>query len=176
MDTFGVIARGAVFDWEASAPSSASAPPVDGWWLVTRARIFSWGGVQQGGGAPSTSGSLAASEAGADAAALSGAVSVRGTLAASESGSDAALITSQIIIRGTLAGGEAGADVAAMQGAGAIGIVTGFLAALETDVDAAAIRAPQPYSAPPAGRRTQGAARSNVQAAVRRPNLSRGTR
>lgn len=50
MDNFGVIARGAVFPWEATdstePPGAGSAPPADPWVLLTRHRIYDWRGTE----------------------------------------------------------------------------------------------------------------------------------
>ena len=57
-------------------------------------------------------GTLAATEAGADTAVLSGQVRVQGALAALESGADTASLAGQIIVGGSLAAAEVGSDTA----------------------------------------------------------------
>jgi hypothetical protein len=77
-------------------------------------------------------GSLSASESGADTAALAGDVIVAGALAASETGADTAAIAGDVIVLGTVAANEAGADSAALA---AVVLVTGLLEAVEIGGD-----------------------------------------
>lgn len=84
---------------------------------------------------PAATGSLAATETGADTAALVGDVLVTGTLAATESGSDTAALTGDVLVGGALAVTETGADTAAL--AGDV-LIDGALAAVESGADTAA--------------------------------------
>lgn len=88
-----------------------------------------------GGGPASITGTLAATEGGADTASLAGDVIVRGALAASETGADTAAIAGNVPIAGALAAVESGADVAAMSGDV---LVQGSLSATEAGQDLAA--------------------------------------
>lgn len=91
--------------------------------------------LQSGGAGPGVvTGNLAATESGADTAALAGVVLVQGALAAQEAGSDtfAATGTVQSVITGTLAATETGADTLAATGNV---IVQGALAATEAGAD-----------------------------------------
>lgn len=90
------------------------------------------------GGGGAVSGSMSATESGADAAALSGAVMASGSLAASESGADTAALAGTVIVVGALAATESGSDSAVISG-NASGDVVGSLAAHETGADAASI-------------------------------------
>ncbi len=124
-------------------------------------------------------GTLAAAESGADTAAVSGSVLVAGILAGLESGSDTAALTGQIIVRGVLAATETGSDTASIQGVGSLPTITGTLAAVESGSDTAAFAPPaarQPNSAPPVGRRLQVMARPVVASATRRMNTQAGRR
>ena len=80
------------------------------------------------------SGSLAASESGADTASIAGDVLVAGSLAATESGADVAAFAGDVLVSGALAAIESGADTAAIVGAVR---VTGTLAATESGQDTA---------------------------------------
>lgn len=86
--------------------------------------------------AASASGSLSATESGADTAALSGDVLVAGSLAVTESGADTAALAGDVLVDGTLAATESGADIAAL--AGDV-LIDGTLAATESGADVAAI-------------------------------------
>ena len=66
--------------------------------------------------ASGSTGTLAATESGADTAALAGDVLIDGSLAATESGGDTAALAGDVLIAGTFAATESGADVAAIQG------------------------------------------------------------
>lgn len=81
-------------------------------------------------------GALAATETGADTAAIAGQVVVAGSIAAAETGDDTAAISGSQTITGSLAATEVGDDAAAI--AGAV-LVAGLLAALETGADTALI-------------------------------------
>ena len=90
-----------------------------------------------GSGAPlAVTGTLAATEAGADTAALSGQVIVQSTLAATEAGADTAALVGQVIVQGTFAATEAGSDIAALSGGSSI---AGSLAATESGADTAVL-------------------------------------
>lgn len=84
---------------------------------------------------PSVTGTLAATETGGDAFAGTGAVSVAGTLAATEAGADTAAMAGNVPIAGTLSAAESGSD--AFGGSGSIA-VTGALTGAETGADALA--------------------------------------
>lgn len=83
-------------------------------------------------------GSLAATESGSDVAALIGVALVSGTLAATETGDDAAVIAGSVLAQGTLAATESGSDVAAIEGV-TVNVATGSLAATESGSDTAEI-------------------------------------
>lgn len=85
---------------------------------------------------PAATGSLAATETGADTASLSGDVLVAGALAVTETGADTAALAGDVLIDGALAAVESGADTAAFSGAVP---VVGTLAATETGSDTAAL-------------------------------------
>lgn len=89
--------------------------------------------------APSSAatGTVAATESGADTAAFAGDVYVAGTVAATEAGSDTASLTGAVRIQGALAATESGSDTAAISGS-ALGVSSGALAATETGSDVAA--------------------------------------
>lgn len=80
-------------------------------------------------------GTLAATESGADAAAVAGKVGVAGSIAATETGSDVAALSGDPIVSGALAGQESGSDTAAA--AGGV-VVVGALAGQEEGQDQAA--------------------------------------
>lgn len=80
-------------------------------------------------------GALAATESGADTAALSGAVIVAGALSAVEAGDDSAAAAGVVVVQGALSATDAGADTAAISGGSG---VSGSLAALESGTDTAA--------------------------------------
>lgn len=156
----------------------------------------------EGGGGPAViTGTLAVTETGSDASALSGAVFVAGVLAALEVGSDAAALTGQIRVAGSLAASETGSDTASILGAGTLPAINGSLSATETGSDTAAgvgyvringtlvavevgsdsasigpAAAAQPLSAPPSGRRVQGAGRPAAVQAGRRQSYRGSTR
>lgn len=88
--------------------------------------------------ASGSTGTLAATESGADTAALAGDVLIDGSLAATESGGDTAALAGDVLIAGTFAATESGADVAAIQGT-AQQVSTGSLAATESGADTASI-------------------------------------
>lgn len=77
-------------------------------------------------------GSLAATESGSDTAALTGDVIIQGALSATEAGSDTAVITGDVIVQGTLAATESGSDTVVSTGKV---IVQGNLSATETGSD-----------------------------------------
>jgi hypothetical protein len=86
-------------------------------------------------------GALAATESGSDTAALTGTVAdaggpVSGALAATESGSDTASIAGAVLVEGALSASESGADTAAI--AGDV-LVQGSIAATETGSDTASL-------------------------------------
>jgi hypothetical protein len=85
-----------------------------------------------GAGFLDSTGTLAATEAGADTFAGTGAVLVSGTLAATEAGADTFAGTGAVLVSGTLAATETGADTFA--GTGTV-LVSGTLAATETGAD-----------------------------------------
>lgn len=91
------------------------------------------------GGAAETTGTLSATESGADTLAIAGDVFVKGALSASESGSDALAIAGDVLVEGALAATESGADACAIAGEGAALEATGALAASESGADTAAI-------------------------------------
>lgn len=77
-------------------------------------------------------GSLAATESGSDIAALTGDVIVQGTVAATETGSDTAASTGDVIVQGSLSATESGSDTSTTSGKV---IVQGSLAATESGSD-----------------------------------------
>lgn len=81
---------------------------------------------------PAVTGTFDATESGTDAASASGSVAVSGSLSASESGSDTASASGLVAIAGTLAAAESGDDTAASSG---IVAVSGELTASETGAD-----------------------------------------
>jgi hypothetical protein len=93
--------------------------------------------VPAAGGA--ITGTLAASESGADTAAIAGAVRVAGALAAGESGADSAAVAGVVIVSGALAASETGQDTASISGGGTPGPVTGTLSASESGADTAEV-------------------------------------
>lgn len=97
-----------------------------------------------GGGAPATiTGTLAATEGGADTVSITGAVAVSGTLAAAESGADAAAIVGTVRVSGQLGAAETGADTASLTGSVPI---AGTLSAAEIGSDAAAMAGEVPVT------------------------------
>lgn len=83
-------------------------------------------------------GDLAATETGSDTFAASGTVTnaaITGTLAATETGPDTAAIAGQVLVAGTLGATESGADVLAATGTVAWPTITGTLAASESGAD-----------------------------------------
>lgn len=116
--------------------------------------------VKAGAGGGGITGSLSATESGADVLAASGTVLVSGSLAGVESGSDTASVAGSVLVSGALSASEAGADTASISGAvlvqgslsateagddtfaaiGTVGsVVTGSLTAVETGPDTAAV-------------------------------------
>lgn len=85
---------------------------------------------------PAATGSLAATETGADTASLSGDVLVAGALAVTETGADTAALVGDVLVTGTLAATESGSDTAALTGDVLVG---GALAVTETGADTAAL-------------------------------------
>ena len=71
--------------------------------------------------AGSVTGTLAASESGADTAAMAGVVPVSGVLAAAESGADTASLAGAVVVSGAMAASEAGGDTASMTGTASSG-------------------------------------------------------
>jgi hypothetical protein len=84
------------------------------------------------GGDPT--GTLAATETGADVAALAGDVYVVGALAATETGADAAAVSGTVLVIGSLSAAESGSDSAAFTGT-ATGAISGSLVATESGAD-----------------------------------------
>lgn len=82
-----------------------------------------------------TTGTISATETGADTASLSGNVLVQGALAAAETGADTASLSGQVVVQGSIDAVEAGADTASISGNV---LVAGALAAAETGSDTAA--------------------------------------
>lgn len=82
-----------------------------------------------------TTGTISATETGADTASLSGNVLVQGALAAAETGADTASLSGQVVVQGSIAAVEAGADTASIFGNV---LVAGALTAAETGSDTAA--------------------------------------
>lgn len=93
-----------------------------------------WVPVSAGGGG--VTGTVAATEAGDDTAALAGTVLVQGAMAAAESGADTAAINGSSTATGTVAATETGTDAAVLSGAV---IVQGLIAALEPGADSASV-------------------------------------
>jgi hypothetical protein len=87
-------------------------------------------------GVEAIEGALAATEGGADTAAISGILRVTGTLAGAETTTDTAAMTGALRVTGALAATEAAGD-----GFAAVGVlrVTGTVAATETGADTAAV-------------------------------------
>lgn len=85
------------------------------------------------------SGALAASETGADTAAIAGDVPIAGALAAVESGADVAAMSGDVLVQGSLSATEAGQDLAAFIGTGSLPAIIGALAAEESGADTAAL-------------------------------------
>jgi hypothetical protein len=85
---------------------------------------------------PAVTGTLAATEAAIDTATITGTVAnpVSGSLAATETGADVLTATGQVVVSGALAATETGADTAAITGT-VVPAVTGSLAATETGAD-----------------------------------------
>ena len=91
--------------------------------------------LQSGGAGPGgITGNLAATESGADTAALAGVVLVQGALAATEAGADTLSAEGVVRIAGALAATETGADTFAATG-GTSSSITGTLAATESGAD-----------------------------------------
>lgn len=91
--------------------------------------------LQSGGAGPGgITGNLAATETGADTAALAGVVLVQGALAASEAGADTFSAEGVVRVAGALAATETGADTFAATG-GSSSSITGTLAATEGSSD-----------------------------------------
>jgi hypothetical protein len=88
-----------------------------------------------GGGTVTTTGTMAASESGADVLAAVGKVVVKGALAVSETGADALVGSGKVVVTGALSVAEAGSDSFASSGKV---ITDGALAAAEADLDAMA--------------------------------------
>lgn len=105
---------------------------LDPWMLWEPERI--WVPVSASGGAPT--GTLSATETGADTAAISGAVAISGSLSSSEAGSDTSAIQGAVAVAGSLAASEAGDDTVSVSGQVA---VTGALAVTETGDDTVAV-------------------------------------
>lgn len=93
--------------------------------------------LQSGGAGPGViTGNLAATESGADVAALAGVVLVQGTVAGQEAGSDTLSCEGVVRVRGDLAAQEAGADTFAATGTvTSPSAVQGDLAATESGAD-----------------------------------------
>lgn len=89
------------------------------------------------GGGGGVTGSLNATEAGADTAAFSAASTASGGLAATETGSDIAAFSGQVTATGSLAATEVGSDTAAISGGNPAAI--GSMAAQEAGSDTASI-------------------------------------
>lgn len=91
--------------------------------------------LQSGGAGPGViTGNLAATESGADTAALVGVVLVQGSVAAQEAGSDTLSCEGGVRVQGDLAAQETGADTFAATGT--VGsVITGTLAATESGAD-----------------------------------------
>src|SRR5215218_679119 len=90
-------------------------------------------------GGPLVSGSMSRTETGTDTASVTGGPLVSGSLAATESGSDTASVAGTVLVAGSLAATEAGTDTASIAGGP---IVAGPLAATEAaGQDAASIAA-----------------------------------
>jgi hypothetical protein len=86
---------------------------------------------------PTRTGTLAATETGADTFSSTGKVIVQGSLAATESGSDTFASTGKVIVQGSLAVSETGSDTFAASGTVTDNLgVTGSMAATETGSDA----------------------------------------
>lgn len=88
---------------------------------------------------PAITGALAAQETGADTAAMAGTVgtaAATGSLAAVESGADTAAVSGLVAVSGVLAVAEAGSDIPALSGSVA---VAGAFAASEAGTDAASL-------------------------------------
>ena len=116
-------------DWSAGGTITVEDGPPVGW----GAPILVVGAAASG-----STGTLAATESGADTAALAGDALIDGSLAATESGGDTAALAGDVLIAGTFAATESGADVAAIQGT-AQQVSTGSLAATESGSDTAAL-------------------------------------
>lgn len=95
--------------------------------------------LQAASGGGGITGTMAASETGADAASMVGAVSVSGSLGATEAGSDAMAGAGDVAVSGALAASEAGADAFSATGTVTSGGVVGSMAAAETGADIAAM-------------------------------------
>ena len=79
--------------------------------------------------AAAITGTLAATETGADVAAATGDVLVQGTLAATESGSDTCAATGRVLVQGVLAAVETGQDGASGEGTAPSARVTSHVGA-----------------------------------------------
>jgi hypothetical protein len=104
-------------------------------------------------GTAGVTGNLAATESGADTAALAGVVLVQGSVAAQETGSDTLSCEGVVRVQGDLAAQETGADTFAATGT--VGsVITGTLAATESGSDtfsATGSLGPSAEYFPPAG-------------------------
>lgn len=89
-------------------------------------------------GAVRLDGALAATESGQDTAAFAGSVPISGTLAATEAGSDTAAMSGDVLVRGSLAATESGPDIAVFSGS-APAEISGSLAATESGADTASL-------------------------------------
>lgn len=116
-----------------------SFPPAAGGSTGTLAATESGADTASFAGDVIVQGALAATESGADTAAFAGDVLVQGTLAATESGSDTAALAGDVLVQGALAATESGSDTAAFLGSGALPAITGTLAATESGSDTAAL-------------------------------------
>lgn len=116
-------------DWTVAGTLTVEDGPPVGWGAPV---------LVVGAAASGSTGTLAATESGADTAALAGDVLIDGSLAATESGGDTAALAGDVLIAGTFAATESGADVAAIQGT-AQQVSTGSLAATESGADTASI-------------------------------------
>lgn len=94
-------------------------------------------------GGSGATGTLSATEAGSDTAALSGQIIVQGTLSVSESGSDTISSTGKVVVSGTLSVSETGSDTAS--GTGSL-LVQGTLSVAESGSDTAALSGAVPIS------------------------------
>lgn len=84
-------------------------------------------------------GTLSATETGADTCVSTGDVIVQGFLNSSESGADTATLAGNVLVQGSLAAAETGSDVATISGIISVSGVTGALAVTEIGNDTAII-------------------------------------